>query len=136
MNGDSSTASIYQVLFTSSDNELFMFFEETAEENTEIHVAILNLDNLRFGQHEPIENRHYSKRGNLKHIYKISDTEITQKALRNFLCTRKHKTTSANPDLIKNFNPGDLIDEEDAELEEILEEAHSQVSITTPLEIN
>ena len=49
MNGDSSTASIYQVLFTSSDNELFMFFEETVEENTEIHVAILNLDNLRFG---------------------------------------------------------------------------------------
>ena len=135
MNGDSSTASIYQVLFTSSDNELFMFFEETAEENTEIHVAILNLDNLRFGQHEPIENRHYSKRSNLKNIYKISDTEITQKALRNFLCTKKQKTTSANPDLIKNFNPGDLIDEEDAELEEILEEAHSQVSITTPLEL-
>ena len=50
------------------------------------------------------------------------------------MCTKKSKTTSANPDLIKNFNPGDLIDEEDAELEEILEEAHSQVSITTPLE--
>ena len=50
MNGDNSSASIYQVLFTSSDNELFMFFEETVEENTEIHVAILNLDNIRFGQ--------------------------------------------------------------------------------------
>ena len=86
------------MLYTSCDDELFMFYQD----NAQIHLAILNLEVTRFGQHESIENRHCNKRGNLDHQWKL-DAEIPRKAIQKFM-SGKTKSKSSYPNLVKNFN--------------------------------
>ena len=66
-----SQTSLYQVIYTSCDDELFMFFEDKKDDKPQINLAILNLNVTRFKQEESIENRHFNKRGNLKHHWVI-----------------------------------------------------------------
>ena len=49
MNGKRSKAKIYQVLITSSDGEIFLFFNTTVNEKQELNLGLLNLDVLPFG---------------------------------------------------------------------------------------
>ena len=49
MNGKRSKAKIYQVLITSSDGEIFLFFNTTVNEKQELNFGLLNLDVLPFG---------------------------------------------------------------------------------------
>ena len=98
VNQESSTACLYQVLYTTCDDELFMFYQD----NAQIHLAILNLEVTRFGQLESIENRHCNKRGNLDHQWKL-EADIPKKAIQKFM-SGKTKSKSSYPNLVKNFN--------------------------------
>ena len=66
INGESSNANLFQVIYKSSDDELFLFFDQELKSKPVLHLALLNLNVNRFANNETIENRHFKRRSNLK----------------------------------------------------------------------
>lgn len=103
MNGEASSASLFQIIYKSIDDELFFFFDQKVKTKSTLHLALLNLNVNRFTNNETIEDRHYNKRSNLSRIWPISDIDIVQKGIKAFFQETKMKQKKSYPNLVKNF---------------------------------
>ena len=63
--------------------------ESGSKSEKSFQLAVLNLEVHKFTNQESIENRHYKKRRNLNHIWKIKNSEVAYEGMKAYFDEKK-----------------------------------------------